>query len=301
MHIEDLIWFSVVARTGSISGAAVSLGISQPTLSKAMARLEDSTKTKLLERQARGVKLTAYGHIMRDYAHSVDLTVGDMMAHLRDLRQAKGGVLRWGIGAGVPNELILEVCKKLRSDGVQLELAGGMTDLLMQELMQGSLDLLIIGTSGAVAPPAKWQKLMPDPMVALAPLDHPLAKQAKISMEEFAQADWILPGPKTFTRLDFDDSFAKAGLNPPIPVVCSRSSQRDLVLSKSLQALVTMPRSLANSLEEWFGLKILPTPAQWISHRELGFVWRGDGYRNPLSLRCARMVREESRQLKLTA
>jgi LysR family transcriptional regulator, regulator of abg operon len=294
MNIDDLIWFSAVARFKSISAAAVSLGISQPTLSKAMARLEDNTKTKLLERQARGVQLTPYGHILRDYAHSVDLTVGDMMAHLRDLRQAKGGTLRWGIGAGVPNELILEACKKLHADGVQLEIAGGMTDLLMQELTQGSLDLLIIGTSGAVEPPAKWQKLMPDPMVPVAPIAHPLAKQSKISMKQLAQANWILPGPKTFTRLDFDASYTKAGLNPPIPIVCSRSSQRDLILSQSLQALITLPRSLANSLRPTDEFKVLPIPAEWLSRRELGFVWRGDGYRNPPSKRCAQIVQAQT-------
>jgi LysR family transcriptional regulator, regulator of abg operon len=295
MQIEDLVWFSAVAKMGSISAAATTLGISQPTLSKAMARLEHSTRTPLLTRQARGVKLTPFGLVMRDYAQRLELTMGDMMAQLRDMRQGKGGLLRWGIGAGVPNDWVLDACSTLHADGIALEIVGGMTDVLMQELLQGSLDVLLLGTPGGVEPPAKWQRLASDPMQPIAPLAHPFARERKLSLQQFAQASWLLPGPQTFTRKDFDACFQRAGLTPPQPAVSSRSSQRDLVLAKQLGLLMTLPQSLTQSPEVLKDFRILPVPTQWQSRRELGFVWRGDGYRNPLIKRCIKLVQQTAK------
>jgi DNA-binding transcriptional LysR family regulator len=295
MQIEDLVWFSAVAKMGSISAAAVSLGISQPTLSKAMARLEHSTRTHLLKRQARGVELTPFGLVMLDYAQRLDLTLGDMMAHLRDMRQGKQGLLRWGIGAGIPNSFILKACQSLHADGVALEIVGGMTDVLMQELLQGSLDILLLGTPGQVEPPAKWKRLCSDPILPIAPKTHPLASVSKPTWQQLSQAQWLLPGPQTFSRIDFDASFQRANLTPPQPAVISRSSQRDLVLALELGLLMTLPQSLATSADIAKDFVILKAPSPWHSRREIGFVWRGDGYSKPLIKRCIRVVEDTVR------
>jgi LysR family transcriptional regulator, regulator of abg operon len=292
MQTQDLISFCAVARLGSISAAAIALGQTQPTLSKAIARLENHTKTHLLERQARGVRLTPYGQAMLEYAQRIDLTITDMMAHLRDLRQAKTGVLRWGIGAGVANDWVLPACQQLHADGVQLEIVGGMTDVLMQELMQGQLDMLLIGTPGGVAAPAKWQKLCDDPMQPVAPKNHPLTLSKRLTMQQLSAASWVLPGPLTFSKQEFDLSFQSAGLTVPTPAASSRSSQRDLALAKTLNALTLLPRSLTHVPEVMKDYQTLPIPSGWRSRRCLGFVWRDNSYRSPLSMRCVRIVQE---------
>jgi DNA-binding transcriptional LysR family regulator len=295
MQIEDLVWFSEVAKMGSISAAAISLGISQPTLSKAMARLEHSTRTPLLSRQARGVQLTPFGLVVLNYAQRLGITMSDMMAHLRDMRQGKQGLLRWGIGAGIPNSMIVNACQSLHIDGVALEVVGGMTDVLMQELLQGTLDVLLLGTPGQVDPPAKWKRLCSDPILPIAPKTHPLANASKPTWQQLSQAQWLLPGPHTFSRIDFDASFQRADLTPPQPAVISRSSQRDLVLALELDLLMTLPQSLAATAEISKDFVIMKAPSPWHSRREIGFVWRGDSYSKPLIKRCIRVVEDTVR------
>jgi MFS family permease len=61
-----LLWSSVVAicRAGSFSGAAHALGISQPTLSKSIARLESKLGIKLFERTNANARPTVYGQFV---------------------------------------------------------------------------------------------------------------------------------------------------------------------------------------------------------------------------------------------
>ena len=59
--------FYEVAKTGNISRAAKELFISQPAISKAIGKLEDSLDTALFTRNSRGVQLTAEGQILFDH------------------------------------------------------------------------------------------------------------------------------------------------------------------------------------------------------------------------------------------
>ena len=60
-NFNDIAYFLEIAETGNISRAAERLGITQPSLSSAVKRLEDSVATKLLIRSQKGVQLTKAG------------------------------------------------------------------------------------------------------------------------------------------------------------------------------------------------------------------------------------------------
>ena len=60
-HLSQYRIFYAVAKTGNISKAAKELFISQPAISKAISKLEDSLGLSLFTRSSRGVQLTAEG------------------------------------------------------------------------------------------------------------------------------------------------------------------------------------------------------------------------------------------------
>lgn len=64
--------FAAVARTGSLSGAAVELGVHHSTVSRQMVALEGVMRARLLERQARGVVLTAAGEALMTHTSAME-------------------------------------------------------------------------------------------------------------------------------------------------------------------------------------------------------------------------------------
>lgn len=94
MDTAHLKAFLRIAETGSISRAAESLGISQPSLSQQLLRLEDEVGTRLFDRTVRGVVLTDAGRVFRERAqqvlHAADQAVADAR-HMRE--EARGQVI----------------------------------------------------------------------------------------------------------------------------------------------------------------------------------------------------------------
>jgi LysR family transcriptional regulator, nitrogen assimilation regulatory protein len=84
--------FIKIAETGSISRAAVSLGISQPSLSQQLMRLEEEIGLPLLRRTSRGVLLTEAGRIFLEHARQIVTSVEQAVEHVRQLTEPTGAV-----------------------------------------------------------------------------------------------------------------------------------------------------------------------------------------------------------------
>lgn len=71
MRLEDFQYFRAVATERSLNQAASSLYISQPSLSNAMARLEEELGVQLFIRSSRGITLTSEGEEFLQYANQI--------------------------------------------------------------------------------------------------------------------------------------------------------------------------------------------------------------------------------------
>ena len=71
MDLRDLRYFAAIAQSGSMTAAAKSLHVSQPTLTVAMQNLEEQLKTTLFVRERSGVRLTATGEELLRHANDV--------------------------------------------------------------------------------------------------------------------------------------------------------------------------------------------------------------------------------------
>lgn len=103
--------FQAVARTGNISKAAEELYISQPAVSKAIRRLEQSLGTRLFHRSSRGVSLTDSGKLLYEHTKAAfsELTRGE--EQLRHARQLGIGHIRIGVSTTLCKYLLLPCLK----------------------------------------------------------------------------------------------------------------------------------------------------------------------------------------------
>ena len=75
VNIEELQWFVTLAETEHVTDAAAELGISQPTLSRSLARLEAQVGAPLFARLNRRLQLNSYGEILLEHARR---SIGEM-------------------------------------------------------------------------------------------------------------------------------------------------------------------------------------------------------------------------------
>jgi len=93
MELEQLVHFLAVAEHGSFTRAAKEVALSQPALSRSIAKLEDELGQPVFERQSRQVVLTDAGRLLRPRARQVIDIVTRTKAEITDGRT---GTLRIG-------------------------------------------------------------------------------------------------------------------------------------------------------------------------------------------------------------
>lgn len=295
MDLDDLHLAVVIAREGSLAAAAQVLGYSQPTLSKAVARLERETRVRLFERVARGMRPTELGRAFLARAQQIDLAAADLHAQMRDLRQARAGELHFGVGLGLPDRWVALAVRALADDGVRLHLSGGMPDALLPRVALGELAFCLSGLSAAPGGNLAWEPLRADPIQPLAPLGHALARgHRRAGWDELAQARWVVPGPGTSTHAEFVRNFETHG---PLPrqLLISHSSQRELALAEALGALVLVASSRLQDAAVRERFVAVPPPGGWPSTRQIALVWREGGYLSPAAERAVAFLREAVR------
>jgi DNA-binding transcriptional LysR family regulator len=111
VELNHLKYFFEVARAGSFTSAAQSLKISQPSLSKAVALLEEREGVKLLERSKAGVKLTIVGETVYAECAKLIASVREISKICRNTSEICEGPLRFGASDHVANYILLDVLR----------------------------------------------------------------------------------------------------------------------------------------------------------------------------------------------
>ena len=103
--------FYEVAKSGNISRAARELFISQPAISKAISKLEDSLGTVLFSRNSRGVQLTEEGAVLFDHIQKAfeELALGEQ--ELRRFKDFHMGHIRIGVSNTLCRFIMLDYLK----------------------------------------------------------------------------------------------------------------------------------------------------------------------------------------------
>lgn len=297
MQLADLQQLIAIAETGSLVRAAERLGVSQPTLSKAVARIERAFRVKLIERLARGVQLTPAGHAVVARMRNIDTGIRDMFAEVRDLRQGKIGFIRFGVGTGIPPAYVSAAVKPLLADGqIRMTIVGGRADSLLRSVRAGDFEFAIT-VFAAPGGNLTWHKLFADPMVPITTKNHALARAGNVTWSDLAKARWMVPDEGTVTRNWFDAQFRERGLKPPEPIVSLNSVAGWAGLGSGLDCIALLPASTLKYLPvSALGVMVRP-PKDWHSDRAVGLVYRREGYLSAAALRLIESLKAQSRSM----
>jgi DNA-binding transcriptional LysR family regulator len=144
MELKQLAHLVAVRDAGSFSGAAKRLGISQPTLSKSIARLEKALRVELFDRSGGRARPTVYGQAAAEHAEILLAGAARLIQQLEQLGKGEAGSLRIGVGPATRVKLLPEVVRQVGRNIPHLQLEVRYDDVrnLLRSLRIGSLDLI---------------------------------------------------------------------------------------------------------------------------------------------------------------
>ncbi len=216
-------YFLTVVARGSLRAAARDLGVTQPALTKAIRRLEDSFGAPLFDRQARGVTPTVYGTAVLRHAKDVKAALGAAQEEVEALRTGSAGLVKIGAGPSWQDAVLPEAISELRTrrPRVRVHVMGGGDDQLKEHLKSGALDfvLAVVPETPRLEPELTWQPLLADEYCVIADARHPLRCQAVVRPEDLLAYPWILPAATTYMVGRLQHLLRAAGLPPPVPAI----------------------------------------------------------------------------------
>jgi LysR family hydrogen peroxide-inducible transcriptional activator len=186
--LRQLECFCAVARAGSFTRAAGILGITQPSLSEQIARLEQGLGAPLFERLNRRIELTPLGQAILGKAQALLEDAASLPEQIERTRQGVRGPLRVGAIPTILPYYLAPLLKGFttRYPEVDLHLREGTTAELVEQILEGSLDLAVlslpVSASGLV-----MKELFRDPLYLAVPQDHPLAAVEKVPLRRVSQ------------------------------------------------------------------------------------------------------------------
>jgi len=119
---NDVRTFLAVTECGSLNAAARLLGMTQPTISRRMEEFEYRLRTKLFERNPRGVILTEAGVMVRDLAQSMARYGGSIVREVAGHDNSQAGRVRLVAPDGIAGFVLAPRLAKLQMTNPQVQL-----------------------------------------------------------------------------------------------------------------------------------------------------------------------------------
>ena len=206
--LRQLKVFESVARNLSFSRAAEELYLTQPAVSMQIKQLEDNIGLPLFEQMGKKIFLTDAGHELHHYSRSISGQLADMELALDELKGLERGKLNISVVSTAnyfaPN-LLAKFCQ--RYSGVTVSLNVSNRETVLRQLADNVTDLAIMGQ-----PPDNQdiatESFMENPLVVIAPPDHPLSKLRRIPVKRLGQETFLLREPGSGTRGAMERFFA---------------------------------------------------------------------------------------------
>lgn len=266
-----------IAAHGSLLKAATALSLTQPALSKSVRDVEDILGVKVFERNPRGVAPTAAGVAFIESARR-------LLAELRRLDEtldvlsdpSRSGIVLGVLPVTASGVLpgVLARMKGIEPD-IRIRIEEGRTEDLLPLLAAGEIDL-IVGRLYEPALPDVFEReaLWTEPMSILARADHPIFRDATVTVEHIRRYDLVLPTVTQRMGQEIEQLLHRLGLAPRTSYRSSSAGFiREMLYGGDFLSI--MPRLMMVGDVLRGSLRLAPLPIA-SPERPAGLIWRGD-------------------------
>ncbi len=269
MNLRDLRYLLAVAEHEHFGRAARACGISQPTLSVQVRKLEDLLGVELFERTSKAVIPTAACRQLLGHARSAVAEAEAILAVARDLRDPLSGPFRLGIIPTLAPYLLPLVFAPLREalPSLDIEPWEDQTSALLERLRAHDLDAALLATE-VDGPDLASRALFAEPFLAALPPDHALAAQTEVAEGDLARDILVLADGHCLR----DQTLAACGDNGALGGALRASSLSTLLNMVAAGYGTTLIPGLAAGAAQDAGILLRPLAAR--AGRTIRIAWR---------------------------
>jgi LysR family transcriptional activator of glutamate synthase operon len=272
MDLVMVRWFLTVAAHGNVTRAAAELRISQPGLSRAIARLERDLGAPLFDREGRTLRLSRYGELFRGHAErlvAAEEVARRALAQAADPDQGHVGLAFLHTQGTV---VVPELLRSYRRDHprVGFRLSQGNAERVHDDVAEGRADLAI--TSPRPAGLA-WHPLTTERLCLAVPTGHRLAGREEVRLADAAAEPFIVMRREHGFRGITEDLFRRDGIRPEIAFEGDEAATLRGLVAAGLGVAVVPPGEPSTGVSD-----VVIAGAR----RTIGLAWVADRTRTPV-------------------
>lgn len=252
--------FLAVCRERSISGAARRLNVSQPSVSVAVAQLEQRLGATLFERSRQGIRLTEEGTALMRHAEALEHLLHDAAEEVSLARRGVRGLLRIGGTPGALVSLVPDAVARMEADGSRFSLQiverpdGALGDLLRNREIE-----VAVATTGLDTPPADIieRSAARDPFALIVGPAH-ADMGPDVSLRDTVDFGWVLPQAAGAFHRQIEALFLAAGVSVPPDVIRCDSLLTSKAIVSGGRRVTVLPRGVVAAELAIGALRALP-------------------------------------------
>ena len=223
--IGPLIALRTIEKMGSINRASEILNISQSALTRAISGLEKQLDVQILERSARGVRLTRHGKTLREHAERIESEINSLITSVEMVQEGAAKVLRLGATPMVSSFFVANGLAALYRNGyalghVNIMFSEGSKPELLSKLRRNELDYVF-----STLPFENDEKelaqisLFDLSLCVVVSASHRLAGRGKVRLTDIIGGHWVLPRADSELARRIGEDFSRLGEGVPISTV----------------------------------------------------------------------------------
>ena len=197
---RQLVLLEAVARNSSFTRAAEELHLTQPAVSTQIKQLEEEVGMPLFEHMGKKIFLTAAGREMYAFSRTIARQFTDIRTVLEEMK----GIQRGNLDIAVTSTakyfapyLLAAFCKQHAGITVNLNVTN--REEILRQLTDNIPDMAIMG-SPPKGMPLVANSFMSNPLVVIAPPDHPLVHSGRIPLHKILEESFIVRERGSGTR-----------------------------------------------------------------------------------------------------
>lgn len=174
--------FHAIMETGSVSAASRVLGISQPSLSRSLHRLEDQLRLDLFQRHRKRLVPTSEAHRLYDVVAPAVRQMRAITASVAKIAEGQTSLFRFAATQSVVHALVPRAIRAMRQKAPELRIfLDAITRSQHAEYLISSQGECILSLAEVDHPLISSREIARAPLVALVRTDHPLSVEPCVS------------------------------------------------------------------------------------------------------------------------